>query len=266
MDFVEIVNISEKIINPGDLKLGSIDENQFEPNDTIYKYISEEWGLLLPEDYLVLTKDPDKVKSQYFTENPDGFIRMSSFPSYSNDEGSVILADTYNNLVDAFDYSEDMQFPLLNSVEGVTLERINFNRPTYDETNWHSASETVGYATPAYQNSQYSENGETENPVSVEPEIFSPDNDGYNDVLNIIYKFDIPGNTANITIYDSQGRHTRMLLQNTLLGTEGSFSWDGLTDDNQKAVVGIYIVFFEVFDLNGNVNRYKKTAVLGARL
>lgn len=265
VDFVEIVNVSEKIINPGDLKLGSIDENQFEPNDTIYKYISEEWGLLLPQDYLVLTKDPDKVKTQYFTKNPDGFIRMSSFPSYSNDEGSVILSDTYNNLVDAFDYNEDMQFPLLNSVEGVTLERINFDRPTYDETNWHSASEAVGYATPAYQNSQYSENRETEDPVSVEPEIFSPDNDGYNDVLNIIYKFDTPGNTANITIYDSQGRLTRMLIQNTLLGTEGGFSWDGLTDDNQKAAVGIYIVFFEVFDMNGNVNRYKKTAVLGAR-
>jgi hypothetical protein len=55
-------------------------------------------------------------------------------------------------------------------------------------------------------------------------------------------------------------------VQNVLLGSEGSFSWDGLTDDNQKASVGIYIVFFEAFDLNGNVNRYKKTAVLGARL
>jgi hypothetical protein len=266
VDFVEIVNISDKIINPGDLKLGSIDENQFEPNDTIYKGISDEWGLMLPETYIVLTKDPDKVKSRYFTENPEGFIRMSSFPSYSNDEGSVILSGKYDNLIDAFDYSEDMQFPLLNSVDGVSLERIGFKRPTYDGTNWHSAAESVGYATPAYQNSQFNEGGSTEDPVSVEPEIFSPDNDGYNDVLNIIYKFDSPGYTASITIYDSQGRLTRTLVQNVLLGTEGSFSWDGLTDDNQKASIGIYIVFFEAFDLNGNVNRYKKTVVLGAHL
>ncbi|RLD59667.1 MAG: hypothetical protein DRJ05_06055 [Bacteroidetes bacterium] len=265
VDFVEIVNISEKIINPGELKLGNIDEMQFEPNDTLYKEIPTDWGLMLPRDYILLSKDPDKVKSQYFTENPDGFIRMSSFPSYSNDEGSVVLANKNDNLIDAFDYNEDMQFPLLNSVEGVTLERISLERPTYDETNWHSASEAVGFGTPAFQNSQYSETGETEDPVSVEPEVFSPDNDGYNDVLNILYKFNTAGNTANITIYDSQGRLTRILVQNTLLGAEGVFSWDGLTDDNQKAAIGIYIVFFEAFDLDGNVNKYKMTAVLGAK-
>ena len=266
VDFVEIVNISEKIINPGELKLGNIDEMQFEPNDTLYKDIQEDWGLMLPGDYILLSKDPDKVKSQYFTENPDGFIRMSSFPSYSNDEGSVVLGDKNSILIDAFDYNEDMQFPLLNSVEGVTLERISLDRPSYDATNWHSASEAVGFGTPAFQNSQFSETGETEDPVSIEPEIFSPDNDGYNDVLNIIYKFDAPGYTANITIYDSQGRLTRTLVQSTLLGPEGSFSWDGIMDDNQKASVGIYIIFFEAFDLNGNVKKYKKTAVLGARL
>ena len=55
-------------------------------------------------------------------------------------------------------------------------------------------------------------------------------------------------------------------MNNELLATEGAFSWDGRTDDNQKASIGIYIIYVEVFDLNRNVKKYKKTAVLGGKM
>jgi hypothetical protein len=266
VDFVEIYNNSEKIIDLKDLFLGTIDVNQFEPNDTTYKSVSEESGLMLMGNYLVLTKDPNKVKGQYFTENPESFVKMNSFPTYKNEEGTVILSGKNGVIVDAFNYNEEMHYPLLNSVDGVSLERINFNRPSEDKTNWHSASKQSGFATPAYKNSQFSDLTEAQDPVTLDPEIFSPDNDGYNDVLNVNYKFESPGYTANITIYDSQGRLVKYLVQNSLLGTEGTFSWDGRTEDNQKANIGIYIVYFEAFDMNGNVKKYKKSAVLGGKL
>ncbi|MCD4790903.1 MAG: lamin tail domain-containing protein [Bacteroidales bacterium] len=266
VDFVEIYNNSEKIIDLADLLLGEINVNQFEPNDTVYKSVADESGLMFTGDYTVLTKDPGKVKEQYITPNPEGFIKMNSFPDYNNDEGTVILSGKDGKIIDAFTYDEDMHYPLLNSIDGVSLERINFNRPTEDRTNWHSASKEVGFATPAYKNSQFSDFGEIEDPVTVEPEIFSPDNDGYNDVLNIHYKFEAPGYTANITIYDSQGRLIKYLVQNNLLATQGIFSWDGRTEDNQKANIGIYIIYFEAFDMNGNVKKYKKSAVLGGKL
>jgi len=75
----------------------------------------------------------------------------------------------------------------------------------------------------------------------------------------------LPGYTGNITIYDSQGRLVKYLVRNSLLGTEGTFSWDGRTEASQKASIGIYIIYFEVFDVNGNVKKYKKTAVLAAK-
>jgi hypothetical protein len=56
------------------------------------------------------------------------------------------------------------------------------------------------------------------------------------------------------------------LVNNELLGTEGTISWDGFTDDNQKANIGIYIIFIEVFDVDGKVKNYKETAVLGGNL
>ncbi|MCD4665061.1 MAG: lamin tail domain-containing protein, partial [Bacteroidales bacterium] len=50
IDFVEIYNNSGKIIDLKDLLLGTVEVNQFEPNDTVYKTVSEENRLLLPED------------------------------------------------------------------------------------------------------------------------------------------------------------------------------------------------------------------------
>ncbi|MCB2219914.1 MAG: lamin tail domain-containing protein [Bacteroidetes bacterium] len=266
VDFVEIYNRSDRIVDMKEFYLGNINSDEFGVNDTIYKNISIQSRQFLPGEYLVLTTDPEVVKSQYYTENPDGFFSMSSFPAYSNQQGSVVIAGTGRVPIDYFNYNESMHYPLLTTVEGVSLERINYDRPSGDKTNWHSASGEVGYATPAYRNSQFKGSIEIADEVTLEPETFSPDNDGWDDVLNIHYQFDQPGFNATIRVFDSRGRLTRLLIQNELLGTEGTFSWDGLTDDNRKAPIGIYIIYFEVFDLDRNVKKYKKTAVLGGRL
>lgn len=262
VDFVEVYNRSLKIINLYELKLGAVKKDIFGQADTTYKNVSDEDILLFSGAYVLFTTDPDKVMEQYYTSNPDGFLRMGSFPSYSNESGMVVLANRWGRRLDVFEYNEDMQYPLLNSVEGVSLERINYDRPTGDLTNWHSASSEVGYATPAYQNSQFISTEESQDEVSLEPQIFSPNNDGRDDVLNIHYEFTVPGFTAIILIFDANGRQVRTLINHELLGSSGSFSWDGITDDNQKGSAGIYIIYFEAYDTNGTVKKYKKTAVL----
>jgi hypothetical protein len=266
VDFVEIYNRSGKIFDMKYLYLGSVSINQYEPNDTNFKSVSEVNRLLLTESYIVLSSDPGIVQEQYFSSDPDAFIQMGNFPTYNNESGTVILSNQNGSIIDAFNYHEDMHHPLLNSVEGVSLERINYNRPAQDATNWHSASAEVGYATPGYQNSQFVDDAEIFEEVTVEPEIFSPDNDGRDDVVNIRYDFSSAGFSASITIYDSQGRLVRQLVNNALLGASGAFSWDGRTDDDQKANIGIYIIYFEAFNTAGSVKKYKKAAVLAGKL
>jgi hypothetical protein len=265
-DFVEIYNRSEKIINLMSLKLGNIEKEAMGLNDTVYKSVSSDDQLFLPGQYLVLSPDPGKVKEQYFTENENGFITMTVFPQFSNEAGSVVIASGEDVVVDVFHYSDEMHYPLLRTTEGVSLEKIHYNRPSSDPTNWHSASQTAGFATPAYVNSQFSESGSVGDPVSLEPEIFSPDNDGFEDNLLINYNFDTPGYTTNISIYDDRGRLVRRLVENTMLGTEGSFTWDGITENNKKAGIGIYLVFIEVFDTRGMVQKFKKTTVLAGKI
>lgn len=262
-DFIEIYNRSEKTIDLQDVLIASYDDEELDY--TSIKVITEEGFLVFPGEYVVLTESPEAVQIQYTTTNSDGFVKLADLPGYNDDKGHVFLLDKQQNIIDNFAYDEDMQFALLATNEGVSLERINFNRPTDDKTNWHSASQLVGFATPAYENSQFMVLEDITDDVKIEPEVFSPDNDGFEDVTNISFIFNEPGYVANIKIYDSKGRLIKYLANNKLLGIDGIISWDGLDDKDQKAPVGIYIVYIEIFDLDGNVKQYKKSLVVAAK-
>ena len=264
VDFVELYNRSTRVIDLQELVLSNYDTISQLP--TSYHIISAQPFLILPGEYYALSTDSATLKQFYKTTSPQAFIDMVSFPAMNNEDGVVALTTKGGAVIDLVAYSATMQYPLLTSVDGVSLERISPERTSMDATNWHSASESVGYATPAYRNSQFGITVTDENEITLSPEIFSPDNDGYNDNLLISYTFGAPGNNATITIFDASGRTVRNLVHNELCGTTGAFSWDGITNDRLKASIGRYIVFVEIFDMNGNVKRYKKGTVLGGKL
>lgn len=263
VDYVELYNKSRKTINLKDLRIGSLDTLSNTLKDT--EDISEEGYLLFPETYIVLSEHGTVVKTNYQTTNPKGFIDVSNLPTLNSDADVITLSNKNGQIIDNFIYNRNMHFPLLVSTKGVSLERIDFNRPTNDKTNWNSASEKFGFGTPAYLNSQYLQ-ADGGNGVSISNPLFSPDNDGYNDVLNITYKLDEPGKAANVYIYDSKGRQVRHLVRNEQLMQDGTFSWNGINDDNEKAAIGIYIIYVELFNFSGKVNKYKLSCTLAGKL
>lgn len=261
VEYVEIYNRSTNFINLKTLRISTMDN--VSGALTEIKNISIEDYLFYPNQYLLLSKDASIVKSQYYTPSPDAFLNLASMPGLNNDGDIIVLSKWNDEVIDKFTYTPEMQFALLNSTAGVSLERINFERVTEDKTNWHSAAETVGFGTPGYKNSQYNDEGGT-GEISLSPEAFSPDNDGINDVLNIKYQFD-KSYVANVSIFDSKGRLTKSLFKNELLGTFGTLSWDGTTDSREKARVGIYIIWFEAFDAQGTTKHFKKACVVATR-
>ena len=269
VDFVEIYNNSNKLISLKNWKLANIENENIANEQTISMLPI----LLLPNDFCVLTSNKTNILSEYPNSIGSKFIEMESLPTYNNDEGSIVLvssfADGGDSLIleesDRFDYSENLHFPLINNLQGISLERIDYNRPTNDATNWLSAASSVGYATPGFINSQFHQTIEGESEISIEPEIFSPDNDGVGDVVNINYKFDQVGFTGNIIIFDSKGRLIKNLIQNELLTQKGTVSWNGINNENEKARVGIYLVYAEIFSVNGIVKSFKKPFVLAGK-
>jgi hypothetical protein len=266
-DFVEIYNRSTKVIDLAQMVICTIDTITNTITDIFV--IAPEGFLLFPGDYLVLSENIYDVQSQYpASTDLRRCLQMNDIPSMNVDGDIVMLTDISFTVIDSLVYHGDWHFPLLQETKGVTLERIDFDRTTQDATNWHSASEESGYGTPTQKNSQYNSAGTADDgAVTITTEVFSPDNDGYQDVVTINYLFSSPGLVANVTIYDSRGRLVRNLIRSELLGTEeGSFSWDGTMDDRSKARVGTYVIFFEAFDTNGNVKQYKRACVLAAKL
>ncbi|MFZ1686068.1 MAG: lamin tail domain-containing protein [Flavobacteriales bacterium] len=260
-DFVELYNASNKTLSLADFALAS------EFNGAIFNIvdITAQSILLLPGQYIAITESASNIEAEYPLGHADRYYQ-TDIPSYNNEEGTVVLLDVDGDTLDLFRYNDNLHFELLNNTEGVSLERINPARPSSDNTNWHSAAEALGWATPGYRNSQYSLTDEPTGELVVDRAIFSPDNDGFEDVLTMGYRFDEPGFTGNIVIYDQAGRETKKLMQNELLGVSGSISWDGITDENEKARIGPYIVVFEVFDLGGDTETFRKTVVLAHKL
>ena len=264
-DFVELYNKSDKII---DLKNLLIVETDFTKRDSVLEFvrITTRGFLLLPENFVALTADANYIKGNYFSPNTKNIINLSGIPNYPDQSGTVILMDTLLNKFDELAYEEKWHFALLDDKNGVSLERINYSRPTQDANNWQSAASTVGFATPAYKNSQYSDSENAGNTFWLNPESFSPDNDGYNDILNLHYQFKEPGWLANINIYDSGGRLISELVKNESLEAEGVLVWDGITDDGKKARIGIHIVWAEFFNPSGEVKRFKISCVVAGKI
>jgi hypothetical protein len=214
---------------------------------------------------MVITEDPAIVKKDFIVQNMDAFVTVASMPSFNDDEGDVIILNAQGNITDELKYDEKWHFKLIDNREGVALERIDYNTPTQQESNWHSAATSVGYGTPTYKNSQYRLDLQVQGNITVTPEIVSPDNDGMDDFATIDYSFPSPGYIANISIFDANGRTVRYLQRNALCGIKGNFRWDGLGEKFQKLPVGIYVIFTEVFNLNGKKKQFKNTIVLARK-
>lgn len=262
-DYVEIYNRSNKIFDAAKLYIAN--RNSSGTISSI-QTLSALPYYIFPGDYMVITEDADNLASNYLVKNPDNVLGVSSLPSYPDDEGDIIILNFQGQITDEVKYKDDWQFKLIANAEGVALERIDPDGISQDAGNWHSAASSAGYGTPTYKNSQYKQPQNINATIEVTPKIFSPDNDGHDDIATIQYKVNEPGYVANITIFDAVGRPVRSLVQNGILGIEGNWNWDGLNDKGLKLPVGTYIIFTEIFNLQGNKQHFKNVIVLARKL
>lgn len=261
-DYVELYNRSNKILNLKNLYIANRGTSGAIGSIT---QLSAEDRLLFPQQFIVITEDVAAIKRDFITLNPEAFIELSSMPSYNDDKGSVIILNEQGNVIDEVDYTEKWHFKLISNREGVALERVDYDAPSNNPDNWHSAAASVNYGTPTYKNSQNRLGAGLTGEISISPEVFSPDNDGIDDFATIDYSFTQPGYVANITIFDAAGRPVRYLQRNKLSGIKGFYRWDGLDEKNRKLPVGLYIIYTEIFNLEGKTKKFKNTIVLARR-
>lgn len=266
VDYIELYNRSDKVIDLKEILFGIIKQSFPNPPDTSLKEICSEGRIILPHSYILLSSDKEIVMYQYdIDEDKDeNFLDVESFPNFPNEEGHIIICDKSRDIIDEMKYSDKIHYELLTTTQGVALERISSENSSLDKNNWHSASYNFNYGTPSYKNSMSAnvKNNINKKEINIIPEIFSPDGDAYNDICGIYYNFDNNGYSLNIKIFNSDGLLIRNLLNNNLVNDEGVTYWDGRNDDNHRVNPGIYIIQTEIFDLKGNVKRIRNVVVV----
>ncbi|HEX6224288.1 MAG TPA: lamin tail domain-containing protein, partial [Chryseolinea sp.] len=259
VDFVEIVNTSQKFINLDKWGLASMDGGL--PTNKLT--ISSGDYLLGPGDVLAITTDANIVMGEYFTAEKQRFLQVDHLPGFNDDSGSVALIDSSGNVIDHFAYSKDMHSIFIKDEEGVSLERISFSAASTAE-NWKSAGSFVGFATPGYANSNAFQESPFASALNVAPEIFNP-LDGQNNFALIRYNFPSGGQVANVRIFDSRGHLIKELANNDVIGTSGFYRWDGDRSNGTKAGIGYYMIWFETFDDKGGTQNFRAPVAIAAQ-
>ncbi len=263
IDYVEIYNRGTHAVELSGMIIGEGDTTTLLL--TSYTSMASSSILLHPGEYIFISEDHEQVMSCYPLQDSTSYWDVDNLPDFTN-AGGVVGVSTFNQQwIDMFAYNEDMHLSILGSTDGVSLERLDVNAPTQNSMNWHSAASTVGFGTPGYRNSQSSPAIIVSDDFTIDPEVFSPDNDGYKDYVTIYYQLDNGGYTATLKIYDQAGRLEKILVNNQTLGTSGSFTWDGTNDDGGKVNVGIHIVYFELVGGTGEILTFKKPVVVATK-
>ncbi len=259
--FIELYNNSDKII---DLKYLEFSKDAASGIDTVADIlegtrITTTSHLLLPHEYCAISDNISDIESKYIINCESCLFQGSIVTLVTTSVGGDLSLRSIDNVVprrviDMMHYSYKMHSKLLTGElrKGVSLERICITRPSNDITNWTSASQVAMWGTPGYVNSQNNCDLLFDSELKVSPETFSPDNDGYQDLLNISYKLNENGYTAMISIYNSNGQFIKYIANNVTLGIEGNFTWDGYDENNNICPMGIYIIYAELFHLNGD--------------
>ena len=245
-DFVEIKNISNKWINTNSLALGNMNQGILTSEKiTTNRYIK-------PGEVVFFASEKESITEHYPLTNSNQFI-ANKIPSYNNDSGTVILL--YNNtLLDKVSYQENWHFSLLNDFDGKSLERINTSNASQDKSNWQTASQTAGFATPGNENSHSFKSSNQPNETTfLTTSILSPNNDGVDDLLELNFNTSLDEITSTVTVYQPNGEVVKHWLKNEFIGKQNKKHWDGIDNKGQRIKTGMYLLVVENLNVSNGI-------------
>lgn len=255
-EFIELFNTTDSVVNVGGWSLTDERGDAF-PVSRVSRNVG-------PGDYFVLAADSAILKNYSISSSRLNIAKTSS-PALSNSSGLLILKDATNRTIDSVKYSADWHNKNFTITKNKSLEKINPYLDGNNGLNWSTSADPAG-ATPGRKNSIFTRStGGISAGVTISPNPFSPDNDGFEDFTVIHYR--LPEKTAqvNVRIFDSRGRLVRTLENNFASGSEGSIIFDGLDDNSTPLRMGIYIVLIEAINTNSGASEKIKTVVVVAR-
>ncbi len=238
-EYIELIIPGDKILDLQDLAIHLVEEGGVADHPFA---LSPHSRLIGPGQYLVITGCVPNLREAYGLEISGQWVEVKGLPGLKDSSGSIYLTDRAGNVVDMLTYTSEMHMELLDDPTGISLERISAQRSASDPDNWHSAASICGYATPGEINSQSYGVIDSELLLDVVPQVFSPDNDGYEDLLEIILNTGGNDWVIGLLITDMQGNIIRVLANNDLAAPSLTYTWDGEGQNGAMQPMGFYVI------------------------
>ncbi len=256
-EFVELYNTSSVDLLLNAWKITTANKNNF--------YITDSVVTLPPHSYFVVCSDSVILKKYPAFQNYRyKYILQSGSLGLLNSNSSVVLRDAYKNVIDSVYYRTSWHNPNFTSTNNRSLERINPILSSNDTRNWSSSANKSG-ATPGETNSIFIGSVSSSSQMSITPNPFSPDNDGYEDFTSITFQTPYPVTQISIKIFDDKGRLMRELTSNEIFGSSGTIIYDGRDKNGNPLRLGMYIVLFEAVNPQTGAKQVYKKVLVSAR-
>ncbi len=253
-EFIEFYNTTDDSIQIGgmELRIGTRDRVKLSVSNTV----------IPPRQYFVLASDTLIYLNYPWLKN-SRLVRVALF-SLSNDGATLLIKDLLKITLDSTAYSPKWHNKNILITKNRSLERLNPFLNSNDGKNWSTSVSSEG-ATPGKPNSVFTQNLLRESKVTINPNPFSPDNDGFEDFAIINFDLTQPLSQVRIKVFDSAGRLVRTIADNRPSSSNNSIVFDGL-DDNGKALrIGIYILLIEIIGADSTKEETIKTPIVIAR-
>lgn len=229
--------VSDNSISLKKFSFGEIDENQL---------------MILAADSIISAYVPDAAKWQI----PNG-----GFPGLNNTSDGIFLYDMTGKVIDSLVYTPDWGI-----VENRSLEKYRPEFESSDSSRWAVAVNENGQ-TPGEKNSVYYDELSKAGQLILEPNPFSPDGDGVDDVLYMKYKLPFEYGLISIQIFDVIGRTIVVPFWNMYTAQENILTWDGKRSNGEPARIGAYIIKVKAKDTtSGKTWEDIQTVVLAKKL
>jgi hypothetical protein len=167
--------------------------------------------------------------------NPENTCVINTFPSLNNIEDCIVLKDPTGYTMDSLRYNSDWLISNNTSMERVFYTNQNFRN------NWRISTSPDG-GTPGRVNSVAISKEWKKPGIKVEPNPFSPNGDGFDDEVAILFQLPFPSARVTMEIYDLMGRLIFQPAKNFLSSSEGAVYWNGSSKHGDKARIGLYVV------------------------
>ncbi|MGD9900239.1 MAG: lamin tail domain-containing protein [Calditrichaceae bacterium] len=217
---------------------------------------------ILPGQFKVITES--KSLTDFYEVDDTLLLELENLPTLNNSEDMVRLIHPAGETIEEVHYTD--LWLEGESWRKPSIERINIGLGCDLQSSWGPSTDIAG-GTPGKVNSIFSDFSSSKMKISIQPNPFSPDGDGFEDHAVISVNSPTDASRIRLEIFDILGRKIRTLSDNRFSGSTQTFVWDGRDDHSQKARIGIYIIFLQVLDdRNGILEEFKETVVLAGRL